>query len=66
MLEVASPSTAAKYLDFKRRAYAATGVPEHWLFDPKGTCFRPGSRGCRGWRCRTAGTHVWRRGARTA
>ena len=36
VLEVASPSTAAKDLDFKRRAYAAMGVPEYWLFDPKG------------------------------
>ena len=42
VLEVASPSTAAKDLDFKRRAYAAMGVPEYWLFDPKGGVFPPG------------------------
>ena len=39
VLEVASPSTASKDLDFKRRAYAAMGVPEYWLFDPKGDVF---------------------------
>ena len=37
VLEVASPST--NDLDFKRRAYAAMGVPEYWLFDPKGDVF---------------------------
>ena len=42
VLEVASPSTAANDLDFKRRAYAAMGVPEYWLFDPKGDVFPPG------------------------
>ena len=42
VLEVASPSTASKDLDFKRRAYAAMGVPEYWLFDPKGDVFPPG------------------------
>ena len=42
VLEVASPSTAAKDLDFKRRAYAAMGVPEYWLFDPKGDVFPAG------------------------
>ena len=42
VLEVASPSTAANDLDFKRRAYAAMGVPEYWLFDPKGDVFPAG------------------------
>ena len=42
VLEVASPSTAANDLDFKRRAYAAMGVPEYWLFDPTGNVFPPG------------------------
>ena len=42
VLEVASPSTAARDLDFKRRAYAAMGVPEYWLFDPKGDVFPAG------------------------
>ena len=42
VLEVASPSTASKDLDFKRRAYAAMGVPEYWLFDPKGDVFPAG------------------------
>ena len=40
VLEVASPST--NDLDFKRRAYAAMGVPEYWLFDPKGDVFPAG------------------------
>ena len=42
VLEVASPSTAANDLDYKRRAYAAMGVPEYWLFDPKGDVFPSG------------------------
>ena len=42
VLEVASPSTASNDLDFKRRAYAAMGVPEYWLFDPKGDVFPAG------------------------
>ena len=42
VLEVASLSTASKDLDFKRRAYAAMGVPEYWLFDPKGDVFPAG------------------------
>ena len=42
VLEVASPSTASRDLDFKRRAYAAMGVPEYWLFDPKGDVFPAG------------------------
>ena len=42
VLEVASPSTAANDLDYKRRAYAAMGVPEYWLFDPKGDVFPAG------------------------
>ena len=41
VLEVASPSTAANDLAFKRRAYAAMGVSEYWLFDPKGDVFPP-------------------------
>ena len=40
VLEVASPLT--NDLDFKRRAYAAMGVPEYWLFDPKGDVFPAG------------------------
>ena len=36
VLEVASPSTQARDRDEKRRRYAAMGVPEYWLFDPKG------------------------------
>ena len=39
VLEVASPSTALADLDEKRRKYAAMGVPEYWLFDPRGTIF---------------------------
>ena len=40
VLEVASPSTASRDLDEKRRQYAGMGVPEYWLFDPKGDLFR--------------------------
>ena len=40
VLEVASPSTASRDLDEKRRRYAGMGVPEYWLFDPKGDLFR--------------------------
>ena len=42
VLEVASPSTSANDLDGKRIEYAAMGVPECWLFDPKGDQFPPG------------------------
>ena len=40
LLEVASPSTAAKDLEEKRCKYAEMGVPEYWLFDPQGDVFR--------------------------
>ena len=40
VLEVASPSTAARDLEIKRRAYAEMGVAEYWLFDPTGELFR--------------------------
>ena len=40
VLEVASPSTASRDLDEKRRQYAGMGVPEYWLFDPQGDLFR--------------------------
>ena len=43
VLEVASPSTAARDLDAKRHAYAAMAVPEYWLFDPQGDLFPPGT-----------------------
>ena len=42
VLEVASPSTKEKDLGEKRDDYAAMGVPEYWLFDPKGGQFPPG------------------------
>ena len=42
VLEVASPSTKAKDLGEKRDDYAAMGVPEYWLFDPKGGQFPRG------------------------
>ena len=42
VLEVASPSTSANDLDGKRMEYAAMGVPEYWLFDPKGDQFPAG------------------------
>ena len=43
VLEVASPSTQRKDLDDKRRKYAEMGVPEYWLFDPKGDVYPPGT-----------------------
>ena len=36
VLEVASPSTVSNDLEVKPVAYASMGVPEYWLFDPKG------------------------------
>ena len=36
VLEVASPSTVSNDLEVKPLAYASMGVPEYWLFDPKG------------------------------
>ena len=43
VLEVASPSTKKKDLDDKRCKYAEMGVPEYWLFDPKGDVYPPGT-----------------------
>ena len=48
VLEVASPGTAPNDLRFKRRAYAAMGVPEYWLFDPMGGLFPRGQARLRG------------------
>ena len=42
VLEVASPGTARNDLREKRRAYAAMGVPEYWLFDPTGELYPRG------------------------
>lgn len=39
VLEVASPKTALRDLNEKRVAYAKMGVPEYWLFDPRGDVF---------------------------
>ena len=43
VLEVASPSTSRRDLNFKRDYYAAMGVPEYWLFDAKGDVFARGT-----------------------
>ena len=43
VLEVASPSTKKKDLDDKRRKYAEMGVPEYWMFDPKGDVYPSGT-----------------------
>ena len=43
VLEVASPSTQAEDRVGKRRRYAAMGVPEYWLFDPKGDAYPRGT-----------------------
>ena len=43
VLEVASPSTQKKDRDRKRRRYAVMGVPEYWMFDPKGDAYPRGT-----------------------
>ena len=43
VLEVASPSTNRRDLNYKRDFYAAMGVPEYWLFDAKGDVFPRGT-----------------------
>ena len=43
VLEVASPSTQKKDRDRKRCRYAEIGVPEYWMFDPKGGVYPPGT-----------------------
>ncbi len=43
VLEVASPSTQKKDRDRKRCRYAAIGVPEYWMFDPKGDAYPRGT-----------------------
>ncbi len=44
VLEVASPGTVARDLEYKRRFFAEMGVREYWLFDPKGGQFPSGVR----------------------
>ena len=43
VLEVASPGTEEKDRVCKLRRYAAMGVPEYWLFDPKGDAYPRGT-----------------------
>ena len=43
VLEVASPGTQADDRGVKRRRYAAMGVPEYWMFDPKRGVYPPGT-----------------------
>ena len=43
VLEVASPSTQENDRGSKRQRYAALGVPEYWLFDPKGDAYPSGT-----------------------
>ena len=43
VLEVASPSTQKKDRDRKRCRYAEIGVPEYWMFDPRGGVYPPGT-----------------------
>ena len=43
VLEVASPSTQAEDRGGKWHRYAAMGVPEYWLFDPKGDVYPRGT-----------------------
>ena len=44
VLEVSSPSTVARDLDYKKHFFAEMGVREYWLFDPKGGLFRRRAR----------------------
>ena len=48
VLEVASPSTEENDRCSKRDDYAAMGVQEYWLFDPKGDVFPAGTPRLRG------------------
>ena len=48
VLEVASPTTEQRDRCIKRCRYATMGVPEYWLFDPKGDVFRNGKPRLRG------------------
>ena len=48
VLEVASPSTEEKDRLSKRDEYAAMGVREYWLFDPKGDVYPHGTPRLRG------------------
>ena len=48
VLEVASPSTEEKDRHSKWRDYAAMGVREYWLFDPKGDVYPRGTPRLRG------------------
>ena len=43
VLEVASPRKQAEDRGYKRLYYAEMGVPEYWLFDPKGDLYPPGT-----------------------
>ncbi len=43
VLEVASPGTQADDRGVKRCRYAEIGVPEYWMFDPKGDVYPPGT-----------------------
>ena len=43
VLEVASPGTQTKDRRAKRERYAAMGVPEYWLFAPKGNVYPRGT-----------------------
>ena len=45
VLEVASRNTWKEDLGPKRATYAAMGVREYWLFDPKDECFDPQLQG---------------------
>ena len=43
VLEVASPCKEADDRGYNRDYYAEMGVPEYWLFDPKGDVYPPGT-----------------------
>ena len=45
VLEVASPSTARRDARGKKEQYQDIGVPEYWLYDPKGGLHRPRLQG---------------------
>lgn len=43
VLEMASANISASDREERRNRYAAMGVPEYWLFDPKGDALPPGA-----------------------
>ena len=56
VLEMASASIRAGDREKRRNRYAAMGVPEYWLFDPKGDALPPGAPRLQALGCWTGNT----------